>query len=112
MPSAMSCAMCFGSPAKARAMNVAPAARAMDIGLNASSMAPSGEVVVTNPLSLVGEDCPLVRPYIWLFSTIWVMFGFRRLPRRRHGQGPPVSRHVAVDRHVVRELAATADAGD
>src|SRR3989304_508419 len=78
MPSAMRWARCLGSPAKARAMNVAPAAGATDIGLNASSMAPSGEVVVTNPLSLVGEYWPLVRPYIWLFSTIWVIFGLRR----------------------------------
>ena len=31
-------------------------------GLNAFSMVPSGEVLVTLPLGVVGENCPLVSP--------------------------------------------------
>jgi len=58
----MIAAMCFGSPANARAMKVAPAERATATGSSGRSIAPSGEVVVTKPRSLVGEYWPFVRP--------------------------------------------------
>ena len=53
---------CFCSPLKPRATNVAPAARASEIGLIGASTLPKGMLLVFMPRRLVGEVWPVVRP--------------------------------------------------
>ncbi len=53
---------CLRSESIARATKVASAPKASDSGLNGWSTEPTGDDLVTFPVSEVGENCPLVSP--------------------------------------------------
>ena len=53
---------CLVSLSRLRATKVAPAAKAMLIGLKGLSIEPAGVDFVILPTSEVGEYCPFVRP--------------------------------------------------
>ena len=54
--------VCGRSMSMVRATNEASAPRARLTGLKGRPRAPEGEDLVRLPSSLVGENCPLVRP--------------------------------------------------
>ena len=60
MTPAMMSAMGFGSPEKAREIQVAPETRARAIGLMACSALPPGVDVVLTSFIVVAEVCPVV----------------------------------------------------
>src|SRR3990172_3559379 len=73
-------AMFFTSPLNVRETNVAPDAIAREIGSIGFSITPTfGVDFVFIPFSAVGEACPVVSPYTWLFITMYVMSRLRRI---------------------------------
>ena len=69
IPSTIKSASFCGSAEKPRATKVAPEASASSIGFSACSGLPWGVESVTNPVPLVGDVWPLVRPYVALSIT-------------------------------------------
>jgi hypothetical protein len=67
---AMISAVPLGSPEKARATKLAPAASAITSGWNERMPVPPGDSLLSQSGSVVGEAWPLVMPYTWLSITM------------------------------------------